>query len=309
MILTAFHASTTGDGPFARLEHEARRMERDDPRVLCVSLFHVGSYIDVPEMGCSTLVITDGDPRLARAEATRLADTYWGSREEFLVETISVAEAVARGRGIDGGPVLLLNTADTTGGGAAGDSIAVARGLIEAGVDEPAIAMVVDPVAAARACAAGVGSAIELEIGHGRGSRWGTPWRTTVTVTRVVDGMFRYTGGIFGGTDVSMGPSAVLAIGQLRLLVMSHSTYDWADEQYRAAGLDPVAAKFIAAKNPMNYRFAYRDIASAMLVIDTPGPTPAHVLHLPYERIDRPAFPFEDSPQPPRIDVLRSTVR
>ena len=32
-----------------------------------------------------------------------------------------------------------------------------------------------------------------------------------------------------------------------------------------------------------------------MLVVDTPGPTPAHVLHLPYQRIDRPVFPFDDS--------------
>src|SRR6202011_149365 len=67
------------------------------------------------------------------AAAARLARQYWDSRREFLVESVSVAEAVARGRRIDGGPILLLNTADTTGGGAAGDSIEGARGLLAAG--------------------------------------------------------------------------------------------------------------------------------------------------------------------------------
>ena len=54
---------------------------------------------------------------------------------------------------------------------------------------------------------------------------------------------------------------------------MSQLTYNWADEQFRAVGLDP---------------------AEAALLVDTPGPTPAHVLNLPYRRITRPAFPFEE---------------
>ena len=131
----------------------------------------------------------------------------------------------------------------------------------------------------------------------------------TGVVTTVSDGRFLYEGGLFGGTWGSMGPSAVLRIGGIHLLIMSEPTYDWLDEQYRAVGLNPRQAKFVGAKNPMNYRFAYGDIAAAMLVVDTPGPTPAHVLHLPYERIDRPAFPFEDSPDPPRIDILRRDDR
>ena len=118
-------APATGEGPFARLERRARSLERE-PAILSVSTFHVGSYIDVPEMGCSTLVITDGDRDLARTEAHALADTYWASRDEFLVERIPVAEAVRRGRSLEPGPILLLDTADTTGGGAAGDSIDVA---------------------------------------------------------------------------------------------------------------------------------------------------------------------------------------
>ena len=117
LILTSFNASTEGDGPFARLRRQADRMEQTQPGVLSASVFNVGAYIDVPEMGCSSLVITEGDEALAGELARRLALRHWGEREAYRVETLTVADAVERGRRIRGGPILLLDTADTTGGG------------------------------------------------------------------------------------------------------------------------------------------------------------------------------------------------
>jgi microcystin degradation protein MlrC len=298
MILTAFNASTQGDGAFARLEHAARALERQ-PGILSASNFYVGSYIDLPEMSCGTLVIADGDAGLARREAERMARQFWADRAEFLVDSIPVAEAVRRGRAIAGGPVLLLNTADTTGGGAAGDSIDVAAGLIAAGVTEPALAMVVDPAAAAACHAAGVGAAIDLELGHRVDPRWGKPFRLSGTVEKVSDGRFVYSGGIFGGVEASMGESAVVAVGPLRLLVMSRSTYDWADEQYRSVGLDAASAKWVEAKNMMNYRKAYGAIMCGVFVLDAPGPTPPDMRALPFTRAERPWYPLDDIATPP----------
>jgi microcystin degradation protein MlrC len=262
--------------------------------ILSVSTFHVGSYVDLPEMGCSTLVIADGDPDCARREAETLARQYWASRNEYLVETVSVAEAIERGRAIDGGPVLLLNTADTTGGGAAGDSIDAAAGMVAAGVNEPALAMVVDPAAAAACHAAGLGQAVRLRIGHRVDPRWGEPVDLEGKVIRLSDGRFRYSGGIFGGTEGAMGPSAVVEIGMLRLLVMSRSTYDWADEQYRSMGLDASTAKWVEAKNMMNYRHAYGAVMRGAFVLDAPGPTPPDMRALPFVRAERPWFPMDD---------------
>jgi microcystin degradation protein MlrC len=297
LILTAYHASTLGDGPFARLDRAARALEKD-PAILSVSNFHVGSYIDLPEMGCSTLVITNADLARARREAEKLARQYWDARREFLVDCISVGEAVKRGRAIGGGPVLLLNTADTTGGGAAGDSIDVAVGLVQAGVTEPALAMVVDPTAAAACHAAGLGARVKIEVGHQVDPRWGKPAILGGRVAGLSDGRFRYSGGIFGGTEASMGPSAVFEIGSLRLLIMSRSTYDWADEQYRSMDLDAASAKWIEAKNMMNFRKAYGSIMRGAFVLDAPGPTPPDMRSLPFMRARRPWFPLDDISKP-----------
>jgi hypothetical protein len=51
--------------------------------------------------------------------------------------------------------VCLPDLADCIGGGAAGDSMATVCGLLEAGVTEPCLAVVVDPTAA-KACVAGM---------------------------------------------------------------------------------------------------------------------------------------------------------
>jgi microcystin degradation protein MlrC len=297
LVLTAFNSSTLTDTPFSRTMSEAKALEREQS-VLSASVFLVGSYIDAPDMGCSALVVSDGDPGNAAAAARELAERFWARRYEFEVDTMSVNDAVRLGRDVAGGPVLLLDTADTTGGGAAGDGIGAVRGLLASGVSDPCLAMVVDPDAAEACHAAGVGAELALTVGHSRDPRWGEPLHARGRVEHLLDGRFRYRAGILGGTEVTMGPSAVVAIGPVRLLVMTVATYDWSDDQYRAAGLDPGAFKFVVVKNMMNFRFGYGDTMKAHYVLDLPGPTTQDVRTLPFARIRRPVFPLDRDFEP-----------
>jgi microcystin degradation protein MlrC len=315
MLATAFHASTEGDGPFARLMREAKAHEvpshsqAAQPGILSTSLFFVGSYLDMPDMGSSALVVTDGNPQLAMSLARELAGVLWALRHEFDVESLSVAEAVERGRQIDGGPVLLLDTADTTGGGAAGDSSDLVRDLLAIGVTEPCLAMVVDPAGVERCVAVGVGRVVRLELGHTIDPIWGKPLHVTGKVLRLTDGAFQYAGGILGGTGATMGPSAVVEVGPVRVLIMTYATYDWADEQYRSAGLDPSQAKFVGVKNMMNFRYAYRDTMKGYFVLDLPGPTAPDMRHLPFKRVNRPIFPLDEIDTPEIRTALSSLDR
>ena len=230
-----------------------------------------------------------------------------GERQAYRVETLTVADAVERGRRIPGGPVLLLDTADTTGGGAAGDSIALVRSLIELRVEEPCLAMVVDPQTVGDCWHREPGSRFPVEVGHRLDPQWGKSLALEAVLRRKSEGRFRYRGGILGGAEVSMGRSVVLQTGSLQLLVMSRPTYDWADEQYRSLGLDPRQAKFVCVKNMMNFRVGYGDIMKAFLVVAVPGPTPADMGMLPFRRIRRPVYPLDAMPQTiePEITVRR----
>ena len=305
IICGACNGQTFGDGPMAHLTRRARRLETQ-PGILSVSCFQVHPYNDLPGMGCGSVVVTDNDPALAADEAQGLAAEFWERRRAFEVEHFTVAEAVARGRQVEGGPVLLVDTADCAGGGAPGDSVALLRELLALGVDEPVFLMVVDADAAQACARAGIGQTVSLQVGYSLDPTWGQPVSVSGVVRRLGDGSFLYDGGLFGGTWASMGLSAVLQVGSIELLVMSQPTYDWGDEQFRSLGMDVRRAKFIGVKNPMNYRHAYRDLMKAAFIIDTPGPTPAHVRNLSFERMQRPFFPLDEEIPDLEIPVVVS---
>ena len=123
---------------------------------------------------------------------------------------ISPEEAIGRGLSAEGGPVVLVETADCAGGGAAGDSVASLRALLAHEGVRDALVPVVDPEAARRCHEAGLGAEITLSLGHRMDPRWGTPLEVSGTVLRLSDGAFRYRGGIWDDVAGDMGPSACL---------------------------------------------------------------------------------------------------
>ena len=304
VITGAIHASTEGDDPFAQVMCFAKAHEGPSG-VLSTSVFLGHPYLDLPNMGSGGLVITDDDMEGAMTLAQRIAERYWDRRFELEPRVYTPGEAIAGGLEVEGGPVLLIEAADCCGGGAAGDSIATLRALLEAHVTEPSLVPVVDPEAAAICHRVGVGGEATLSLGHKLDPRWGSSVSVTGQVARLNDGRFTYVGGIWDGLEGDMGPSAVLELGAIYVLVTTHATYDWMDEQFRSVQLDPASAKFIVVKNPMNYRMAYGDLAKGTFILDTPGPTPATIRHVRYENLKRPYFPVDEEMMPV-YRVLRS---
>ena len=166
--------------------------------------------------------------------------------------------------------------------------------LLKAEVTLPSLVPVVDPKVAEMCHKVGIGQEIRTEIGYQIDSRWGKPISIIGRVVYLSQGDFQYTGGIWDGSIGKMGPSTVIALGSIQVLVTTYATYDWANEQFRPVGLDTSAAKFIVVKNPMNYQFAYGDIAKSIFILDTSGPTPATCRYLQYERLQRPYFPADE---------------
>jgi microcystin degradation protein MlrC len=298
---------TEGPGPFADIMRFAKSHE-GQPGVLSTSAFLVHPYLDLPDMGGGGLVVTDNDPDKAARLAAEIAQQYWERRFDLDPEVLTPEQAIAHGLRIAGGPVLLVETADCCGGGAAGDSVATLKALLAATVcwsgDQPttrdqhttrtaALVPVVDPEAASHCRQAGVGREVTITLGHQLDSRWGQPIEVTGVVEKLSDGSFLYTGGFWDGTWGQMGPTAVLRCDNVQVLITTHATYDWADEQFRSVGLDARQAKFVVVKNPMNYRLGYAGISAGAMILDTPGPTPAILHHVKYRRLQRPYYPAD----------------
>jgi len=290
VLVSAIHGQTKSPGPFADVMMEAKRLEGDGP-IYSVSPILVHPYLNMPDMGGGVLVVANDDELGAFTLARRLAKRYWENRGEMQPETFFPGDAVQRGLQIEGGPVLLVETADCCGGGATGDSVHTLRTLLAEAYDQTAIVPVVDPHAAKEAYSAGLGQALRLRLGHQLDPQWGEPVEVEGVVEKLSDGAFVYHGGIWDGRAGNLGLTAVVTVGLIQIVISTNATYDWMTEQFDLLGLNPEDCKFVVVKNPMNYQQAYAEMMKAAFVLDTPGPTPANTTALPYTAMKGDWFP------------------
>ncbi|MGE0240555.1 MAG: M81 family metallopeptidase [Parvibaculaceae bacterium] len=284
MLAPAQKQRTAGAGPMARIFALARNLEGDG--VHAVSYFCVQPWMDLPAMGFTAVVVAE-DATTAEAHARRIAETAWAAREDFLVEVHAPTDAIAAGLRIEG-QIVLADAADCVGGGAPGSSAEVLRALLDHAPQAPAAIHLVAPWTVEAARNKSLGEEVEAVFPDAAGKPFSVPAR----LVSASDGRFTYRSGPMGGVAVSMGPSIVLRVGAVDVLVASQSAYEYADEAFLANGIDPAVKKFVVVKNPMNYQAAYPK-AAAFYVLDTPGPTTPNLAALPWRHVDRPTFPID----------------
>jgi microcystin degradation protein MlrC len=107
--------------PLAGMVERMTALE-SEPGVLSVSLAHGFPWGDTPEVGTRVLVVTDGDQALAERHATALGEAVWAARDAIVPPFYSIDGAIDRLLELapDGRPVVLADTADNPGIGAAG---------------------------------------------------------------------------------------------------------------------------------------------------------------------------------------------
>tara|TARA_B100000029_G_scaffold455902_1_gene483509 strand:- start:1842 stop:3356 length:1515 start_codon:yes stop_codon:yes gene_type:complete len=308
VLVSAIHGQTKPPGPFAEVMLEAKQFECSGP-IYSVNPILIHPYLNTPGMGGGVLVVANDDEYGAVTLAKRLAKRYWENRGRLQPETIFPGDAVQRGLQIEGGPVLLVETADCCGGGATGDSVHTLRALLAEAPEQVAIVPVVDPRAAQEAHSAGLGQAVRLRLGHQLDLQWGEPVEVEGVVEMLSDGAFVYRGGIWDGRAGDMGPTAVVAVGMIQIVISTNATYDWMTEQFDLLDLNPAGCKFVVVKNPMNYQQAYAGVMKAAFVLDTPGPTPANTNALPYAAMTNDWFPATPDLEVEEPEVIVSRRR
>jgi microcystin degradation protein MlrC len=271
------------------LAEEIRRR----PGVLSVSPVLGFPYADVPEMGASTLVVTDGDAALARQYADELAAHLWRRREEFRGQLIGMEEAINRLDELPA-PVCLLDMGDNVGAGSPADGTALARQLHARGVADSLVCLN-DPEVARRAARTGIGRTARFRIGGKTDNLHGDPLEVQATVLGLYDGKFCESRPRHGGfAAFDQGASAVLRTpGGMTILVTSRRTPPWSLAQLTSCGLKPESFRAIVAKGVNAPLAAYQQVCRSFVRVNTPGVTSADMTFFTYHRRRRPMFPFE----------------
>lgn len=264
---------------------------RRRPGLLSASIVLGFPYADVPDMGASTIAVADGDAAAAREAAADLAAVLWSARGEFTSRLVSVDDALTAAAGT-AGRVCLLDMGDNVGGGSAGDGTVLARELIARRLG-PAFVCLHDPAAVATCIRAGATAEVALAIG-GRSGLAGEPLRIRGTVRSVHAGTFEEHDVRHGGIRrFDQGPTAVVDVGRLTLLLTSLRVPPFSLAQLASCGLDPRDFAILVAKGVHAPVAAYRAVCDSFIRVDTPGPTTADPRRLAYRQRRRPLFPFE----------------
>ena len=226
----------------------------------------------------------------SQACADRVADAVFeqvvGARERWNGELFSPDEAVRRAIAHDAGrPYVLADTQDNPGAGGASDTVGLLESLVRLDAKDAVFGLLYDPDAANAAHAGGIGARMSLALGASSGQPDHHPFRGEFVVEALSNGEFTGSGPMSTGRTFRLGPTALLRIGGVRVVVVSGRAQVLDQEMFRHLGLDPSRQRILAIKSSVHFRAAFQEMAEQVLVVVAPGPNVADHDQMPYRHL------------------------
>lgn len=248
---------------------------------------------DIHDCGPTILVYAD---TVAAAEhaANVLCEQAMQAKPAFSGQLYSIETAVTRVLAWQAsfapdaqahGTMVLADTQDNPGGGAAADTTDLLRALLNRGVRAACAGVVCDPAFAASAHATGVGNLLTQPLG-GRSGVGGPPLDAAFRVMALGDGHFTGTGPFYLGCRMALGPMARVRVGELDIVVSSRKQQAADQAMLRHVGAEPAHYQVLALKSSVHFRADFAGLASEILVVAAPGVNTAdlHALHFVHLR-------------------------
>jgi microcystin degradation protein MlrC len=258
--------------------------------VLSISVTHGFPWGDVPEMGTKLVVYTDGDRAQADALARRLADELISIRKQLEVRYPVTDEALDEAVAFDGGPVVIADSADNPGGGAASDSTFLLRRLVERGIRGAAVGPIWDPIAVRIAFEAGQGARLAMRIGGKIGPMSGDPMDLVCTVKALHRDMVM-TG--LANAPMPLGDCALLEAEGIEMVLITLRNQAMGTDLFTQLGCDLASKKIIVVKSSQHFYASFSKVAKHVIYADAPGSVTRDLTKLPYSKIRRPKWPMD----------------
>ena len=294
-MLEEVNSGRTDIGPMIQRIAQARAHEQR-PDVFAVSVNGGFGNADIAEVGPTVLVTGQGDMERHRVFAEAMMEDIWDRRFESLNTYLSVEEAAVEAANFDhtSGPLVIADYADNPGGGGYGDSTNLLAALLAADVKQACFGPMVDGEAAAELHRRTVGETVSVYLGGKTDPKvGGGPLQLTGTLMQLSDGTYLGDGPMIGGLKGEWGPTAVLRVGDIDILVVSFPQQILDLQQFCAFGIDPVAKRVVALKSMQHFRAAFEPIAGKIIVCDSGALCTPDLSKLTYQKVRRPIFPLD----------------
>lgn len=286
-VLPSFNMRTDAGGPMAEAEALALALEAEVPAGALFAAYPYASfaYADVESTDAGA-VVTSEDDGSAEAAAAALAGFLFSKRGAFKPDLPAAADCLAARPWQGGRRVAVLEPSDNPLSGGQGDTPGLFTAALAADVPEGSVfAFFCDPGVVQQARAAGEGAVLRISLGGCRDSRFGDPVACAATVLRLTDGRFSNAGPMERGLKVDLGPTALLRVGPLDVIVTTGCQSPNDINYFTLHGLDLGAVPLLLAKAKNHFTAAFKDRFDAILQVDTPGPAMADTAQLPFRRV------------------------
>jgi microcystin degradation protein MlrC len=241
-------------------------------------------YADFADCGCALAafgVTQDAADAAADALLRELKMREHDFAQPILEARDAVAEAIRLARD-SARPVVIADTQDNPGGGGHGDTTGLLAELLAQRAEGAVLGMINDAESAAACHAAGEGALLSLALG---GKSDGAPLEVEARVMKLSDGRFTCTGPMAGGNLAELGPTALIGVGGIAVVVASRKMQAYDQALFRHLGVEPAAQKILALKSSVHFRADFQPISAAVLVAAAPGPVVADPATLPFRQL------------------------
>jgi microcystin degradation protein MlrC len=292
-------ALLTAKGPYADLiDHGQTKVGGD---IMNVSVMAGFAYSDSPKNGLTAVVTARNGNRQAAADlALDIAKRAWEMRPRFKREMTGLSDAVQLavqvGRDRRRKPVILADVADNPGGGGRGNTTYLLRALKSAGAQGVIYGVFNDAAVAAQAHRLGEGAIFTASFNSQEHHEFSLPYDCEAKVVKLSDGKFVGRRGVLRNVAADMGPSALLDLGGIQLVVISLRCQCMDPRQFEIFDLDIAQARIVVLKSRGHFRGGFDEFFKPEQIyeVDCPGLTSPVLANFTWEKLPRPVYPLDD---------------
>lgn len=290
----------TAHGPYSEMIRYGQTQVGGD--IMNVSIMAGFVFSDCPKNGYTAVVTArNGNRRAAFDLALELCQRTWSMRQRFRKVMTSLGDAVRlaveAGANRAAPPVLLADVGDNPGGGGRGNTTYLLRALVEAGADGVVIGIFNDATLAAEAHRCGLGERFTARFNRAEDNTFSLPFEAPATVTALSDGAIVGRRGLLKGVAASMGPSALLQIAGVAVVVISNRQQCMDPVQLENLGVDIAAARTVVLKSRGHFRAGFDEFfpPERIFEVDCPGLTSPALHTFDWTRLPRPIYPLDEA--------------
>ena len=237
-------------------------------------------WADEPRMTACAIAI-GSDERASLRAANRLAQRFWDCRGEFQfgTEALSIDDCLSRALAAQAGTVLISDSGDNLTAGGPGDVTAFLERALARQPADLVYAGITDAAAVSACMQAGTGGEVALTLGGKLDNRNSQP----LPVRGEVE---------FIKADAA-NPQVVLRLGGIRVLLSARRTSFQRRQQFLNLGIQPEQHAIIAVKIGYLVPELKAMATGGSYLALSPGAVNQDITSLPFQRIQRPCYPFD----------------